>query len=213
MLIFAHAGITLGSAVILNRIFLNRRCISIEQNISVENGAVVSNQDCRQSKIVDFVKKFIDLDKRIDIRILILGSLLPDIIDKPIGIYLFKDTFSTGRIFSHTLLFFLLMSLCGLYIYRKYRLTWGMVISFGVLMHLILDQMWISPRTFYWPLRGFDFEVGDYTEWASSVWDRLFNNPATYIPEIIGAVILCWFTLAIIRTGHIQAFIKSGRII
>ena len=60
------------------------------------------------------------LARRVDIRLLAIGSLLPDIIDKPVGQVFFRGTFSDGRIFSHTLLFLALVSLGG---YARRRRT------------------------------------------------------------------------------------------
>jgi len=92
-----------------------------------------------------------------------LGSLLPDIIDKPVGQFFFRDTFSNGRIFCHTLLFLILITLAGLCLYRSRGKTWLLGFSFGTFMHLIQDQMWLEPRTFLWPLYGFAFEKIDLT--------------------------------------------------
>ncbi|MFP3975182.1 MAG: hypothetical protein ACLFVK_03050, partial [Dehalococcoidia bacterium] len=55
----------------------------------------------------------------IDYRIALIGSMLPDIIDKPLGIYIFTETFSNGRIYAHTLLFFLVLLLIGLFRYIR----------------------------------------------------------------------------------------------
>ncbi|RNI15777.1 hypothetical protein EFE42_00600 [Methanohalophilus sp. RSK] len=41
----------------------------------------------------------------------IIGSMLPDIIDKVIGRVLFADTFASGRIFAHSLLFVVVLGL------------------------------------------------------------------------------------------------------
>ena len=213
MLILAHAGITLGAALLLNRAFSKESGASTEQNINEGKTTAVSELDYAQSNSIhSHEKRLVALGKRVDIRLLILGSLLPDLIDKPIGIYIFGDTFNTGRIFCHTLLFFLLISIAGIYLYKNHHKTWLLILSFGTFMHLILDQMWVDPPTFFWPLLGFDFEAGDYTEWASSVWDRLFNNTAIYIAEIVGAVIIVWFVFTLLRAKSVQGFIRSGRV-
>ena len=82
MLVLGHAGITLGAATLVA-------------------GALKSSH----SSQVGGISWFILLGRYIDIRLLLVGSLLPDIIDKPIGQYFLVETFSNGRIFSHTLLF------------------------------------------------------------------------------------------------------------
>ena len=52
---------------------------------------------------------------KIDYKLIIIGSLLPDIIDKPVGMILLP--LENGRVFGHTLLFVLILLLIGL----KYR--------------------------------------------------------------------------------------------
>ena len=46
-----------------------------------------------------------------------VGALLPDIIDKPVGLFFLREAFGHGRLFSHTLLFPTLVALVGFYLY------------------------------------------------------------------------------------------------
>jgi hypothetical protein len=55
----------------------------------------------------------------IDPKYLVIGALLPDLIDKPLGRVIFASTIANGRIIGHTLLFALLIFLMGLYLYEK----------------------------------------------------------------------------------------------
>ncbi len=50
---------------------------------------------------------------------IVIGSLLPDIIDKPLGRIILAETIGSGRIFAHTLLFGALLGLAGYYLYHK----------------------------------------------------------------------------------------------
>jgi hypothetical protein len=52
------------------------------------------------------------LKVKMDYRLIIIGSLLPDIIDKPVGMILLP--LNNGRVFGHTLLFILILLLIGL---------------------------------------------------------------------------------------------------
>ena len=45
----------------------------------------------------------------LDYRLVILGSLLPDIIDKPIGYIIFQKYYENGWIYGHSLLFSLVL--------------------------------------------------------------------------------------------------------
>jgi len=191
MLIFGHAGITLGAAVMLNG--------ALSKSYPLCAGGRAS---CLAS-----------LGNRIDIRLLLVGSLLPDIIDKPVGQFFFRDTFSNGRIFCHTLLFLVVITLVGLYLYRGHGKLWLLVFSFGTFTHLIFDQMWLESRTFLWPLYGFGFEKIDLSHWTQGVFHALLTEPAVYVPELVGVVILVWFALVTVRKRKVYAFIRNGQVV
>ncbi|WP_196769050.1 metal-dependent hydrolase [Neomoorella thermoacetica] len=57
----------------------------------------------------------------IDYRLVLIGSMLPDIIDKPLGGVIFKETLGNGRIYAHTLVFLLFAWAAGLLWWRRYR--------------------------------------------------------------------------------------------
>jgi len=193
MLILGHVGITLGAAVLLNRALVKRhRLPAIGRN----------------------PKSWLTgLGNRIDIRILLIGSLLPDFIDKPVGQLLLRDTLNNGRIFCHTLLFVIVLTLAGVCLYRARRKTWLLVLAGGSFAHLVFDQMWLHPRTLFWPIFGLAFErVGDLTYWLRDVWYALLTEPTVYVPELAGTMILIWFTLALLRRRRVYSFLKNGQV-
>jgi membrane-bound metal-dependent hydrolase YbcI (DUF457 family) len=146
----------------------------------------------------------------VDIRLLLLGALLPDIIDKPVGQLFFRETFSNGRIFLHTLLFLSLIILIGIYLFRKNSRTWLLVMSAGVFTHLIFDQIWLSPKTMLWPLYGLAFEKVNLTGWAGGIFYALLTNPAVYIPELIGGITLVMFAWTLLSRRKVRSFIRHG---
>lgn len=119
-----------------------------------------------------------------------LGSMLPDIIDKPVGLVFFRETFSNGRIFAHTLLFLIVFTLIGLYLYWKRRKGWLLPVSFGWAMHLLLDAMWLTPETLLWPLFGWTFPRMALDNYLLYLWTRLLSDPSVFVPEIIGVFAL-----------------------
>jgi len=147
-----------------------------------------------------------------DIRFLVIGSMLPDIIDKPIGLYIFRETFSNGRIFSHTLLFLVLVTVVGLMLKRYSGKTWGLALSIGTILHLILDQMWQTPETLFWPIFGVAFEKIETTDWVGNIFYALLTKPSVYVPEIIGLIVLGWFGWELLHRGDIIRFVKQGRV-
>ena len=213
MLTLGHAGITLGAAVLLAGALTNSRSATTRRSEGIEprrrsyEAAPASN--CTPSERASWL---ILLGSYVDIRILLIGSLLPDIIDKPLAVFLFPETFNSGRIFCHTLLFLIMIILAGVYVYRRYCKTWLLALSFGTFTHLVLDRMWLAPRTLFWPLYGFTFEPADTTDWIQDMLYALFTDPGAYVPELLGAGILIWFMVALLRRRRIYAFIRYGQV-
>ncbi len=189
MLLFGHVGITLGVA------------------------ALAARAVCKPK--VDQAKKeswFAPLARNADIRVLLIGSMLPDIFDKPIGEYFFYATFYNGRIFAHTLLFLVLLVAAGYYLYQRYKQTWMLTLAAGNFMHLTLDQMWQVPDTFFWPFLGFHFARYELDNWFANLLMALLSSPYIYISEAIGVAISIWFGIWLISQKKVGTFIRHGKI-
>ena len=213
MLVFGHTGITLGAAALLATALRSNRFSKTTKTEEMESPSC-SSQVAQTSN--DFPSRKVSwltyLGSLIDIRLLLVGSLLPDIIDKPVGQFFFRETFSNGRIFCHTLLFLILLTVAGFYFYRHHNKIWLLTFSFGTLAHLICDQMWCAPRTLLWPILGLSFEREDISNWLLNIFQAIFADPAVYVPELIGAVILIWFVWTLLHTKNTYVFIRYGRI-
>ena len=72
--------------------------------------------------------------------------------------------------------------------------------------------MWREPRTLLWPLYGLSFAKADITNWIYQIVHSLLAEPRVFIPELLGAAILMWFGLALVRTKKVHAFVKHGQI-
>jgi membrane-bound metal-dependent hydrolase YbcI (DUF457 family) len=141
---------------------------------------------------------------RADLAFLALGSMLPDMIDKPLGLVAFGSP-SMGRTFAHTLLFLLLLAAISIYS-RDIRLI---SLSWGVLVHLVLDSMWNSPATLLWPLQG-NFPETVLLDTLSYL-EMLFSglgDPGILIPEVLGLAYLISF--AYVRRIQISAWAKCS---
>jgi len=144
------------------------------------------------------------LGHRPDLLFVATGSLLPDIIDKPLG-YLIYGSMATGRIFAHTLLFFLILAALAA-IFRSRAIG---SLALGVLAHLSLDTIWTTPVILFWPLLG-DFPLSPPLG-VLSYFEMLLRglaNPAVLIPELLGLLYLSYFALQWSPT----AFEKARRI-
>jgi len=83
-----------------------------------------------------------------------IGSVLPDVIDKPLGYIIFNSTLSNGKIFFHSLLILLLFFIAGLIVWRWYRSRAFLWVTVGILSHQIVDGMWVYPTSWFYPLYG-----------------------------------------------------------
>ncbi len=126
-----------------------------------------------------------------DLRFLVLGALLPDLIDTPIGLVWFS-TLQSVRLAVHSLLAAgLVMTIVLLATRRgRPRKRW-MPLAIGLLLHLVLDAMWNDPETLWWPFLGLDFTpagpttAGDYMGGVLTDW-RVWALEAVGLSYLIG---------------------------
>jgi len=147
---------------------------------------------------------------RIDFRFVILGSMLPDIIDKPLGIYILGGGLSNGQIFAHSLLSVLLLLLAALVARAGLRPALAFT-ALGAGVHLLQDRMWEKPHTLLWPLLGRRFERVDVSGWSGQMLEQLFSDPCTYVSEAAGAAVVVVLLAVLMRRGGLRDFILAGR--
>jgi inner membrane protein len=211
MLLFAHTGIALGGAFIVERLLqssISKRTLSNPG--SSTNKVPAGGKGMAGSSQTARPKTGLFGNIRFDYRFILLGSMLPDIIDKPLGQLILRNFMSNGRIFSHTLIFLLLLCLAGFLVYRFYKKSWFIFLAYGVFVHFLLDAMWLTPCTLFWPACGFAFPKYDLENWGSMLLGNLFHDPATYIPEAIGAAIVVYVSVKLLATKSVWKFIKTG---
>ncbi|MDP2216447.1 MAG: metal-dependent hydrolase [Methanolobus sp.] len=144
----------------------------------------------------------------IDYRYVIVGSMLPDIIDKTVGMILFADTFANGRIFAHALLFVVVLGAAGYYFYTRKGDHRLLTLAAGSLIHQLLDSMWKTPVTFLWPLLGWEFkrleEYGSFWQFLQGVYGHLgdIGNPqmlSLFMTELLGLAVIMVFGVGYLR--------------
>jgi len=205
MLFFGHVGITLCAAAALANLAPVQSHATVEARPEAPTATSDPTTPCRLS--------FLDaLANLVDIRVLLIGSLLPDIIDKPLGHLVFSQALSNGRVYAHTLLFLLMITVGGGWLYRKSHRTWLLALSFGTAMHLLLDQMWLEPHTLLWPFFGFAFGKSDISDWIPNMLHGLFTDPAVYLSEVVGLAAVLWLAWLLVRRRRVRVFLRRGRI-
>lgn len=94
-------------------------------------------------------------DSLFDYRLVALGALLPDIIDKPLGWWVLDDPVFEHSV-AHSLSFAVILGLLGFLAKGDGRL---LSLAFGDVMHLVCDPVMRAPQILFWPLLGWTFET------------------------------------------------------
>jgi hypothetical protein len=137
-------------------------------------------------------------DHALDHRLIVVGALLPDLIDGPTG----HAGVAHSLLFSAVLLGAVVLATRGR---RRLRRTL-VALPIGSFLHLFLDGIWSNREVFLWPFAGAD--LGD--DRLPSLARELADVPL----ELAGAAVLVWawhrFRLAeperrrtLLRTGHL----------
>ena len=206
MLLFGHTGIVAGVAKACEILGSVSRPPDIYQPDAGSRFA----QTIRKKRFFRPLNSPKNRTGSIDYRLVLLGSLLPDILDKPLWFLSSGDIFASGYDYGHTFLLSLALLICGLILLR-YRKSWLLIISSGSFIHLICDQMWNTPVTLWWPLLG-PFLRLETTGWVLNIWQALFSRPSVYIPEIIGLIALLLLGYRLLVSKSIIKFIRTGAI-
>jgi inner membrane protein len=149
---------------------------------------------------------------RVDYRIVAVASLLPDLIDKPIGRLLLRDRYESGRIYAHTLLLNLAL-FCVLFFMRGRAKRTLVLIPISSLLHLAEDGVWSHPRVFWWPLFGTAFPRDPVSDGTLSFLNPL-NNPGAIWQETVGLAVIVWLLAShgLLNREGIRSFIRTGRL-
>jgi hypothetical protein len=141
---------------------------------------------------------FVFKDPAIDYRVVVAGSLLPDLVDAPFG----------GSRVLHTLvaavavLMIVMVATRG---HRHARRRW-IFLPIGMFLHLVADGMWARTDVFWWPFFGVSFGGG------LPAVDH--GVTVLVVEEIAGALALGWFWVRfrLSDPGVRGNFVRTGRL-
>lgn len=139
---------------------------------------------------------------RIDYRLVLLGALLPDLIDKPIGYVIFRDYFDgNGHLYGHTLLAAIVVILPGVLLVVRWGDPRLVAVGIAMLCHLAVDPANHSLDLLLWPLLGTEFpEI------------TLLGTRMTILTETISALMLLSAAIYLRRARKLVRFIREGYI-
>ena len=141
--------------------------------------------------------------RRIDYRMILVGAVLPDVVDGLLGLFFFDGP--AGRWIAHSIFAAIAVTVLIILVFRGDRRQSLFGIGVGWLLHLVADGMWAAPETFLWPAFGTEFSKSPTEPYT---WD-LFLDPIAHLStwggELIGFAILAWFWVAF-RLGEADRF-------
>jgi hypothetical protein len=148
--------------------------------------------------------------RRIDYRYVLLGAVLPDLVDGILGTFAFEGP--SGRWIAHSLLAVMVVTVAVVVAFRGERRLAVFGLGVGWLLHLVGDGMWSAPATFFWPAFGTDFAATPSEPYGWDLVVHPLDHLATWGGELVGAAILAWFWVAF-RLGEkdrLRLFARDG---
>jgi hypothetical protein len=138
-------------------------------------------------------------DPAFDYRLVMVGALLPDLVDGPLG----------GARVLHTLLFSVVLLALVMLATRHHRRLRRHVLAVpvGTFLHLVLDGMWLRTKVFWWPLFGTAFGGRGLPSLSRPL-------PLLVFEETVGALALvwCWRRFRLGEQARLSAFLRTGRL-
>ena len=128
------------------------------------------------------------------------------VVDKPLGLVIFRETLNNGRVYFHSLTVNVLLSLVLIF-WRK-----PLIYVLALWTHQLCDRMWMRPWVALWPFTG---ALG-YRDLPLEDWVYSVLNPYNLTTEAIGLVLTVALLLRLrlhdrrsfwawLRTGRLEA--------
>jgi membrane-bound metal-dependent hydrolase YbcI (DUF457 family) len=135
-----------------------------------------------------------------DFRLVAVGSLLPDLVDKTVGRRFYRDDLGwNDHTFGHTLAFNLALAALALRARRWRRDGRLLSLATGSATHLLVDPVIRAPRTLFWPLLGARFPRVNG-----------LGRPATLISQAVALAITVAAIGRLAATGRLGRLLRSG---
>ena len=143
------------------------------------------------------------------IPVCIAGAILPDFIDKPLGLILFPQALNNARTFGHTLLVVGIIIALALIAWRSRRTLLIFGLAGAVLLHQILDEMWHEPVTWFYPLCGMFQPRSEVNFYVSYFWLEITSLPEWIF--LFSTLVLLWLVYSDRLTGPLNVSIQKWK--
>jgi membrane-bound metal-dependent hydrolase YbcI (DUF457 family) len=137
-------------------------------------------------------------DPAFDYRLVVVGALLPDLVDAPFG----------GARVAHTLVASVALLVAVMVLTRRHRRARRSLLALpiGTFAHLVADGMWATTATFWWPFAGGRL---------SARLPALDHGVAVLVlEELAGALLVgwCWRRFRLGDPAVRRAFLRTGHL-
>lgn len=150
------------------------------------------------------------LSAGIDYRLILIGALIPDLIDKPL-VFLVDPEFvnMSLRSFGHSLIGAFSMLVIVWFMTRGWQRLSVLSFGFALVAHLVFDRMWEMSEVLLWPVLGYVLPEQNipFSHWYRVHFTQLPTTPADYVGMGILAVCIGYM----IRNGTVTRFLKTGQ--
>ena len=138
-------------------------------------------------------------DPAIDHRLVILGTLLPDLIDGLSGSPWVLHTLSAPIA--------VMVMVMALTIGRRHQRRLVLALPIGMFWHLVFDGAWINTQLFWWPITGLSFVDAEIPASDRGVILLL-------LLEFLGFAAICWAwrRMGLTNSSRRRLFIRTGRL-
>lgn len=133
------------------------------------------------------------------------GAVLPDLVDKPVGLMFLNGSLYLSRTYFHTLLFLLIVLALGILVWHRTRSFLGIGVAAGMFSHQMLDLMYRAYWNWLWPFYG-QFRGGAPEEYLLSRLYEIFTNP---VEGIVGLCVILVCLLVFFKGDMLESGTKS----
>jgi len=146
-------------------------------------------------------QKFV-LNRPLDYRLVALMAVLPDVIDRPLYVFVIPGA-EGGGLFVHTLLFNVVL-LAVLVAIRRDLWIYGVL----PLMHLVLDLQCLSAHQLFWPFWGADLDNVHISTWLAETAGQSYGDRiGDRIRDVLGTYGGAGFRSLLIDAGGLVALV------
>ncbi len=143
------------------------------------------------------------------ISLCIAGSILPDLVDKPLG-FLFPEILGSGRTIFHSLGIVLFILIVTFLFFQSNNRLPGAGVAGAVLLHQVLDEMWTLPANWFYPLFG-PFQGTMIPDYLGTYFWFEITNPGEWLFMIGTLIVLQSYQgVNFVRVPSLPDFLQRG---